>query len=103
MIYSMTGFAAAAAELDAGSLALELRSVNHRYLDLQLRMPDELRTLEPALREAIATQLTHSCQGNPDPLRLRIAAHSAPFQFRRNPPVRNEPKKSFVFNRTNLR
>ncbi len=58
MIYSMTGFAAAAAELDAGSLALELRSVNHRYLDLQLRMPDELRLLESALREAIATQLT---------------------------------------------
>ena len=58
MIYSMTGFAAATAELDAGSLALELRAVNHRYLDLQLRMPDELRTLEPALREAIAAQLT---------------------------------------------
>ncbi len=58
MIYSMTGFAAATAELDAGSLALELRAVNHRYLDLQLRMPDELRTLEPALREAITTQLT---------------------------------------------
>ncbi len=54
----MTGFAAVAAELDAGSLALELRSVNHRYLDLQLRMPDELRALEPALREAIVTQLT---------------------------------------------
>ncbi len=58
MIYSMTGFAAVAAELDAGSLALELRSVNHRYLDLQLRMPDELRVLEPALRESIAAQLT---------------------------------------------
>ena len=58
MIYSMTGFAAVAAELDAGSLALEIRAVNHRYLDLQLRMPDELRMLEPALREAIATQLT---------------------------------------------
>ena len=50
MIYSMTGFAAATAEIDTGSLALELRAVNHRYLDLQLRVPDELRTLEPALR-----------------------------------------------------
>ncbi len=58
MIYSMTGFAAGSAELDAGSLALELRAVNHRYLDVQVRMPDELRTLEPALREAIAAQLT---------------------------------------------
>jgi uncharacterized protein (TIGR00255 family) len=58
MIYSMTGFASVAAELDSGSLTLELRSVNHRYLDLQLRMPDELRTQEPALREAIATQIS---------------------------------------------
>ncbi len=58
MIYSMTGFATVAAELDAGSLTLELRSVNHRYLDLVLRMPDELRTQEPALREAIAAQMS---------------------------------------------
>lgn len=58
MIYSMTGFAAAAAELETGSLALDLRAVNHRYLDIQMRMPDELRPLEPALREAIAARLT---------------------------------------------
>ena len=58
MISSMTGYATAAAELDAGSLTLELRAVNHRYLDLQLRMPDELRLLEPILRETIAAQLT---------------------------------------------
>lgn len=58
MIYSMTGFAVASAELDSGSLSLELRAVNSRYLDLQLRMPDEFRTFEPALREAISAQLT---------------------------------------------
>ncbi|MDH2916696.1 MAG: YicC family protein [Gallionella sp.] len=58
MIYSMTGFAVASAELDSGSLSLELRAVNHRYLDLQLRMPDELRSQESALREAISGQLT---------------------------------------------
>ena len=57
MILSMTGYAAASAELDSGSLALELRAVNHRYLDIQLRMPDELRSLEGALREAITVQL----------------------------------------------
>jgi len=57
MIYSMTGFAAVAAELETGSLTLELRSVNSRYLDLQLRMPDEFRSQEPALREAIAAQI----------------------------------------------
>jgi uncharacterized protein (TIGR00255 family) len=58
MIYSMTGFASVAAELDSASLTLELRSVNSRYLDLQLRMPDELRAQEPALREAIAAQMS---------------------------------------------
>ncbi len=53
MIYSMTGFAVATKELEQGALNLELRSVNHRYLDIQLRLPEELRLLEPALREVI--------------------------------------------------
>lgn len=57
MILSMTGYAAASAEIDSGSLTLELRAVNHRYLDIQLRMPDELRAFEGALREAITAQL----------------------------------------------
>jgi uncharacterized protein (TIGR00255 family) len=57
MILSMTGYAAASAELDSGSLSLELRAVNHRYLDIQLRMPDELRCFESTLREAITAQL----------------------------------------------
>ena len=57
MILSMTGFAAVAAELSGVSLAVELRSVNHRYLDLAVRLPDELRTLEPALRERLAREL----------------------------------------------
>ena len=54
MILSMTGFAAAAAELPGISLAVELRSVNHRYLDVTIKLPDELRTLEPVLRERLA-------------------------------------------------
>ena len=57
MILSMTGFAAAAADLPGVSLSVELRSVNHRYLDLNLRLPDELRTIEPAVREAVAAAL----------------------------------------------
>jgi len=57
MILSMTGFAAVARELPGAALAVELRSVNHRYLDLALRLPDELRVLEPALRERIAAEL----------------------------------------------
>jgi uncharacterized protein (TIGR00255 family) len=57
MILSMTGFAAVAAELPGVAIAVELRSVNHRYLDLQIRLPDELRGLESALRERIVAEL----------------------------------------------
>ena len=54
----MTGFAAAAHESATGSLAVELKTVNHRYLEFQTRIPEELRPLEPAMREAIAARLT---------------------------------------------
>src|SRR5260221_196070 len=57
MILSMTGFAAEAAELPGLSLSVELRSVNHRYLDVTVRLPDELRHLEPALRERLSGDL----------------------------------------------
>jgi uncharacterized protein (TIGR00255 family) len=57
MILSMTGFAAVAAELPGCSLTVELRSVNHRYLDLQVRLPDELRSIESAVRDVLAVQL----------------------------------------------
>jgi uncharacterized protein (TIGR00255 family) len=53
----MTGYAVAARELENAVLNLELRSVNHRYLDIQFRLPDELRAIEPALREALTAQL----------------------------------------------
>ena len=57
MILSMTGFAAEAAELPGLSLSVELRSVNHRYLDVTVKLPDELRHLEPVLRERLAGEL----------------------------------------------
>jgi len=57
MILSMTGFAAVAAELPGAALAVELRSVNHRFLDLQVRLPDELRGLEATLRDQILGEL----------------------------------------------
>jgi uncharacterized protein (TIGR00255 family) len=53
MICSMTGFASARRDVPGGTLSAELRSVNHRYLDLQLRLPEDLRPLEPALRELL--------------------------------------------------
>jgi len=73
MILSMTGYATASAELDSGSVSLELRAVNHRYLDIQLRMPDELRTFEGVLREAITAQL----QRGKVECRINYAARSA--------------------------
>jgi uncharacterized protein (TIGR00255 family) len=65
----MTGFASASAELPGASLAAELRSVNHRYLDLSLKLTDELRTLEPALRE----RLTGALKRGKVELRLGVA------------------------------
>ncbi|MEP6701806.1 MAG: YicC/YloC family endoribonuclease [Betaproteobacteria bacterium] len=49
----MTGFATAARDIGALHLNLELRAVNHRYLDLQFRLPDELRHAESSLRETL--------------------------------------------------
>lgn len=58
MILSMTGYAALSQELPQGTLNLELKSVNHRYLEIQFRIGDELRGLEPALRELIGNRLS---------------------------------------------
>ncbi len=58
MIFSMTGYAAVTDESPLGGLSLDLRSVNHRYLDIQFRMPEELRVLEAVLRERIAARVS---------------------------------------------
>jgi uncharacterized protein (TIGR00255 family) len=57
MIVSMTGFARAEKQLPAGALICELRSVNHRYLEAALRLPEELRALEPELRATLQKEL----------------------------------------------
>lgn len=53
----MTGYAVSSRESESGTLTLELRSVNSRFLDLQFRMNDDLRALEPVLREAITARV----------------------------------------------
>ena len=58
MILSMTGFASVSRELPHGALSLEIKSVNSRFLDLMFRLADEVRTLEPGLRETIAQHVT---------------------------------------------
>ena len=87
MIHSMTGFASATRELTGGTLSIELRSVNHRYLDLQFRLSEDLRPLEPGLRELIMARLQRgkvecrvslnplsTAQGGPD-LNLETLKH----------------------------
>ena len=54
----MTGYAVTTRETSAGTLTIELKSVNSRFLDLQFRINDDLRTLEPSLREAIMSRVT---------------------------------------------
>jgi uncharacterized protein (TIGR00255 family) len=54
MIRSMTGFARRERQLAAGTLAWEIRTVNHRFLEVGLRLPEELRAGEGAFRLAVA-------------------------------------------------
>ena len=57
MIHSMTGFASGETDTGQGVLLWELRSVNHRFLEMQFKLPDGFRGLEPALRDVIAARL----------------------------------------------
>lgn len=57
MIYSMTGFASLERQLTNGVLVIELRSVNHRYLELHMKLDENLRSFEPVVREFISAKL----------------------------------------------
>lgn len=54
----MTGYAVSNRDSEAGSITLEIKSVNSRFLDLQFRINDDLRVLEPMLREAISARVS---------------------------------------------
>jgi len=57
MIRSMTGFARRERQGPWGALICELRTVNHRYLEISLRLPDELKTLDNDIRQTIGAAL----------------------------------------------
>ncbi len=57
MIRSMTAFAAHEANAGRFALGWELRSVNHRYLDISIRLPEQFRSLEPEIRTLIGNRL----------------------------------------------
>ena len=54
MLHSMTGFARQSADTAVGTLTWELRAVNHRYLDVQFRLPEELRPQERAFKQQVS-------------------------------------------------
>ena len=58
MIRSMTAFARVQQSNEAGSITWELRSVNHRYLEPGIKLPDEFRQLEPEIRKLLGRYLT---------------------------------------------
>jgi len=57
MLHSMTGFAREAVETTAGTLTWEIRAVNHRYLDVQFKLPDNLRPQEQSFRQQASQSL----------------------------------------------
>jgi uncharacterized protein (TIGR00255 family) len=83
MIRSMTAYATVERATVGGTLVGELRAVNHRFLELGLRLPDELRVLEPALRERIAARIN---RGKLD-FALRLRAPEGSGALRLNPSV----------------
>ena len=58
MANSMTGFGRAAVLMDGRELTIELKSVNHRYLDLAFRMPRHVSFLEDEIRRMLTARLT---------------------------------------------
>ena len=57
MLHSMTGFARESAETDIGTLTWEIRAVNHRYLDVQFKLPEDLRPQEQTFRQQAGAAL----------------------------------------------
>ena len=57
MLHSMTGFARESVETTLGTLTWEIRAVNHRYLDVQFKLPEDLRPKEQAFRQQASVVL----------------------------------------------
>ena len=83
MLHSMTAFARQQRQVEEGILCWEVRSLNHRYLEVSLHLPEDLRALEVAVREKVAAAVKRGkldCQ-----LRLRtgpgVAGVAAPLRI----------------------
>jgi uncharacterized protein (TIGR00255 family) len=85
MIKSMTGFASVTREDERASVGVTIRAVNHRYLDVQLRLPQSLSELEPRLRSLAQHRVGRG--------RLEISVN---VQFRERPQVEVELNEQFA-------
>src|SRR5437016_14263134 len=73
MIKSMTGFASVAREDERATIAVTIRSLNHRYLDLQLRIPQSLAAIEPDVRALVGRRVVRGRVELSVSMQLRIA------------------------------
>jgi len=80
-VASMTGFAAGSNASPRVTVSVELKSVNARFLELAIRLPDELRSLEAGARELLASRLT---RGKVD-MRVTLTRDSSASDARLNP------------------
>ncbi len=87
MIRSMTGFARCERQGSWGTLTCELRAVNHRYLELSLRLPDDLRGLEGDARQLLGAELR---RGKVDAAVYLRGGATAPARLELNPQVVEE-------------
>src|SRR5215472_9583440 len=84
MVKSMTGFAAVTREEPEATLALTMRALNHRYLDLQIRLPQALAALESDLRSMVAGRIARG--------RIEL---SLSLQLRQTPAIEVELNEEF--------
>jgi len=85
MIKSMTGFASVTHEDERASVGVTVRSVNHRYLDVQLRIPQSLNGMEPRLRALVQQRVARG--------RVEV---SVSIQMRQQPRLEVELNETFV-------
>jgi uncharacterized protein (TIGR00255 family) len=78
VIRSMTGYGRGEVRSAAGNLAIEMRSVNNRYLDVQIKLPRSLNALEPRIRKMVQEGFS---RGRVDVFITRSGADASPFKF----------------------
>ncbi|WP_367422777.1 YicC/YloC family endoribonuclease [Snodgrassella alvi] len=84
MLYSMTGYANGSGQFGSRQINIELRAVNHRYLDIQFKVPEELRPFEGQMRELISAEVARG------KLECRIQIQTLPNQNTESLPINHQ-------------